>query len=172
MTTLEELVARVSELERRLSASEAVLALHRLKAHYGQLVDQRFAFGAVVDPATLATVATAIAELFSADGVWDGGPGLGRAAGRDAIAARLGDPTLTFSRHFFVNPRLEVTGPRATGRWEVLCPCRRPDGTSYWMCGYEDDVYERIDDRWLYRSMTLTSVFMAPVNDGWTRILV
>jgi len=170
MATVEELAVEVAALRRRVDESESVLAIQGLKARYGALVDRRFSAGAVVDADTLAAVAEGAAALFTSDGVWDGGPGLGRAIGRDAIAARLRDPTLTFSRHFFMNPRIEVHGDSATARWDLLSPCRRPDGTSYWMCGYEDDGYTRVDGTWLHRSMTLTTVFMTPVGEGWTRV--
>jgi hypothetical protein len=170
MTTVGELAAEVAELRRRVDSSESVLGIHNLKARYGELVDQRFSAGAVVDADTLAQVAGDVAALFTPDGVWDGGPGLGRATGRAAIAARLRDPTLAFSRHFFMNPRIAVDGDTATARWDLLSPCRRADGTSYWMSGYEDDEYTRADGVWLHRSMTLTTVFMTPVGEGWTRV--
>lgn len=172
MVTIDELAAEVAALQRRVAGSESVLAIQALKARYGALVDQRFSAGTVVDAAALADVADAVAALFAPDGVWDGGPGLGRAQGRPAIAARLRAPTLDFSRHFFLNPRIDVDGDTATGRWDLLSPCRRTDGTSYWMCGYEDDRYVHVDGRWLHLSMTLTTVFMAPVGEGWTRIFV
>jgi len=171
MGTIEDLAARVDAVERRLAAAEGVLAVQDLKARYGELVDQRFARGTVIDAPSLARVAHAVADLFTPDGVWDGGPGLGTATGRRAIAARLCEPTLDFSRHLFVNPRIHIDGERATGRWELLSPCRRSDGTSYWMAGFEDDEYERVEGSWLHRSMRLTTVFVAPVGEGWTRIL-
>ncbi len=172
MVTVEELAAEVAALRRRVSSSESVLAIQALKARYGELVDQRFSAGTVVDAGTLAQVAEAIAALFTSHGVWDGGPGLGRATGRRAIAERLREPTLSFSRHFFMNPRIDVEGERAKARWDLLSPCRRPDGTSYWMCGYEDDEYACVDGVWLHDSMRLTTVFMAPVGEGWTRVFV
>jgi hypothetical protein len=172
MVTVEELAAEVASLRQRVDAAESVLAIQTLKARYAELVDQRFSAGAVVDPETLSQVAGAIAALFTADGVWDGGAGLGTAVGRTAIAQRLRDPTLVFSRHFFVNPRIEVDREMAKARWDLLSPCRRADGTSHWMSGYEDDEYARVDGAWLHRSMKLTTVFMTPVGDGWTRILV
>jgi hypothetical protein len=172
MSTVEELAADMAVLQERVARSEGILAIQSLKAHYGGLVDQRFSMGAVVDAGALSRVAEEIAGLFTADGVWDGGPGLGSATGRPAIAARLREPTLVFSRHLFMNPRIEVVGETGTARWDLLSPCRRPDGTSYWMCGYEDDEYARVNGVWLHRSMRLTTVFMAPVGDGWTRVLV
>ncbi len=171
MPTLEELAAEVASLRRRVEASEGVLELQALKARYGELVDQRYAAGKVVDAGTLEHIADEAAGLFTVDGVWDGGPGLGRVEGRAAIADRLRTPTLSFSRHLFVKPLIRVDGDRARARWDLLCPCRRPDGSSYWMCGFEDDEYVRTDGVWLHRTMTLTTLFMAPVAEGWTRIL-
>jgi hypothetical protein len=171
MTTIEELAAEVAELRRRVDASESVLGIHALKARYGELLDGRFSAEGVVGASELRRIADEAATLFSVDGVWDGGPGLGRATGRPAIAARLRASTLSFSRHLFVKPRIEVDGDRARGRWDLLCPCRRPDGASYWMCGFEDDEYARTEGIWLHRSMRLTTLFMAPVAEGWTRIL-
>ena len=171
MPTIEELSAEVASLRRRVEATEAVLEIHSLKARYGELVDRRFAAGRVVDPDALRHLADEAAELFTEDATWDGGPGLGRVTGRRAIAGRLCAPTLDFSRHLFLKPDIRVDGERASGRWDLLSPCRRPDGSSYWMCGYEDDVYQRVDGVWLHRSMSLTTVFMAPVGAGWTRIL-
>jgi hypothetical protein len=172
MTTVEELAAEVATLRRRLAATEGVLAIQALKARYAELVDRRFSAGSVIDAAALAVVADDVAALFTSDGEWDGGPGLGLAVGRSAIAARLRQPTLTFSRHFFMNPRITIDGESARARWELLSPCRRADGTSYWMSGYEDDDYVLDDGTWLHRSMRLTTVFMTPVGEGWTKVFV
>ena len=38
------------------------------------------------------------------------------------------------------------------------------------MCGFEDDEYVRKDGQWLHQSMRLTTVFMAPTEEGWTNI--
>lgn len=169
--TDDRLTDRLDRLERRLDRAESALALHELKARYGELVDARFARGAPVDPDHLAVLARQAASLFTEDGVWDGGPALGVARGRDEIAERLAAPTLVFSRHLFVKPRLEVDGDHATGRWDLLSPCTRPDGTSLWMAGYEDDVYARVDGTWLHHSMTLTTLFISPAGTGWPKIL-
>jgi hypothetical protein len=171
MPTIEELAEEVASLRRRVEASEAVLEIQSLKARYGELVDRRFEAGRVVDRPGLERLAHEAAALFTEDGTWDGGPGLGRVTGRRDIAARLSAPTLDFSRHLFLKPDIRIDGDRASARWDLLSPCRRPDGTSYWMCGYEDDDYQRVDGAWLHRSMRLTTVFMAPVGAGWTRIL-
>jgi len=172
MVTIEHLAAEVARLRQRVTVAENVLAIQSLKARYGELVDRRFSQGAVVEANALGELADRIAALFSPDGIWDGGLGLGMAIGRPAIADRLREPTLIFSRHFFTNPRIEVDGDTATGRWDLLSPYRRSDGTSYWMCGYEDDEYSRIEGVWVHRSMKLTTVFMSAVGEGWTKIHV
>jgi hypothetical protein len=171
MPTTEELVTELARMGRRLDDCEAVLQIQALKARYGELVDARFPGGRPADDEVMAGLAERIASLFAEDGIWDGGPGLGEVTGRRAIAERLRRPTLSFGRHLFVNPRIEVEGDRAHGRWDLLSPCRRPNGSSYWMCGYEDDEYMRVDGQWLHRVMRLTTVFMSPVGEGWTNIL-
>jgi SnoaL-like domain len=171
MRTIEELAAEVDRLRRRLDDCEAVLELQALKARYGELVDRRHRGGDLADDREMTELAGRTALLFTEDGIWDGGPGLGVVNGRQAIAERLRRSTLSFARHLFVNPRIEVNGETARGRWDLLSPCRRADGTSYWMCGYEDDEYARVGGTWLHRSMKLTTVFMSPVGEGWTTIL-
>lgn len=162
---------RLRGLERRLDAAEAVLAIQNLKARYAALVDARFIRGVVVDGPLLDELARRAAALFCEDGRWDGGPGLGVAHGRSAIAARLAAPTIVFSRHFFITPEIIVEDDRATGRWELLSPFTRADGTSLWMAGAENDSYRRVDGVWLHDSMALTTYFVAPAGEGWPRIL-
>ncbi|MHB8497704.1 MAG: nuclear transport factor 2 family protein [Acidimicrobiales bacterium] len=170
MPTIEDVAADVAALHRRLDAAESVLAIHELKARYGELVDERFELGSVVETARLWRLAHEAAALFTEDGTWDGGPGLGAVIGRSAIAERLASPTLTFARHLFVKPRISVDGNRASGRWDLLVPCATAEGTPRWMCGYEDDEYLRVDGTWLHRSMHLTTICFAPAETDW-RIL-
>lgn len=172
MPTSEELAAEVVRLAGRLDRCEAVLEIQSLKARYGELVDDRFPGGRPAAAETLAGLAERIASLFTEDGVWDGGPVLGEATGRPAIAARLAQPTLSFARHLFANPRISVEDDRAVGRWDLLSPCRRQDDSSWWVYGYEDDEYARVDGTWLHKSMRFTTVFVAPVGAGWERVLV
>ena len=168
---LAELAREVAALRARVDRAEGVLAIHALKARYAELVDRRYGKGSVVEPGELARVADAAAELFTEDAVWDGGPALGRVVGRAAIAGRLRDTTLVFARHLFLAPHIEVEGEQASGRWQLLSPCTGTDGRHYWMCGFEEDEYQRVDGVWLHRAMRLTTVFMAPYEEGWTRIL-
>lgn len=170
MAGTDGLAAQVAALEARVASVESVLAIERLKADYGELVDRRFSRGAPVDAETLDRLVDEIAALFTEDAVWDGGPILGTATGRRAIADRLRVPTLTFSRHLFTKPRIEVDGASARGRWDLLCPCRTADGRSWWMCGYEDDEYRHEGGTWLVAGLRLTTLFMAETGEGFDRI--
>lgn len=171
MTAAEDAGRRLAALEARMARAEAVLAVQALKADYGDLVDRRFSKGGVVGPQALEEIVGRIVLLFTEDAVWDGGPVLGVATGRTEIATRLATPTLSFSRHLFTKPRIDVDGATATGRWDLLCPCTTADGRSWWMCGYEDDEYRLEDGRWRHSAMHLTTLFMSETGEGFDRIL-
>ncbi len=172
MTKTGELEARLEEMGARLDALEAVPAIQNLKARYAELVDARYTRGAPAPESKLAALAEQIAALFCEDGVWDGGPALGVARGRAEIAARMRAPTLRFSWHFFLKPRIEVEGERAHARWDLLSPCTTKDGAPHWLVGFEDDDYRRVDGVWLHQQMKLTTVFLAPHQSGWQKLLL
>jgi hypothetical protein len=83
MTTA-ELEARLRILEGRIETLEDVEAIRRLKARYGELVDERYAGGAPRGREELERIAGEIAALFTEDALWDGGPALGVCQGRGA----------------------------------------------------------------------------------------
>lgn len=170
--TTPALERRLAALEARLGGALAVQAIQALKARYAELVDARYARGAVVEPARLAELAGAIAALFAEDAEWDGGRALGVARGRAEIAARMREPTLLFSKHYFLQPQIEVEGDRARGRFDLLAPCTTTDGRPHWMAGVEDDEYRRVDGVWLHQRMKLFVVFLAPHETGWQKLLV
>lgn len=164
--------AEIEELRVRLESAEAVLSILALKAEYGDLVDRRFSMGRVIDKPALDDLVEEIAGLFTEDATWDGGPVLGVARGRAEIAERLARPTLVFSRHLFTKPRIRALPPKASARWDLLCPCKTPDGRSWWMCGYEDDEYRVDHGVWRHSTMKLTTVFMSPAGEGFDRLQV
>ena len=159
----------LAALAARVAALEAAEAIRALKARYAELVDARYTKAGPRPPEELAVLADQISALFTEDAVWDAGSGLGVCQGRSAIRERMRAPTLLFSRHYFVNPAIEVRGDRAQARWELLAPCTLRDGRAAWMAGVEDDVYAREGEQWLHREMKLTVHFLAPHDRGWQR---
>ena len=157
----------VRGLEVRLARLEAEEEIRRLKGRYGELVDARYGRDGPRPLAEIEPIADEIASLFSEDAVWDGGAGLGLCRGRAAIRERFLAPTLRFSWHYFVKPRIEVDGERARGTWDLLAPCTTREGVAVWMAGVEDDEYARIGGRWLHTAMRLRVVFHAPHARGW-----
>ena len=167
MPSLEELTGRIDALERRVRRAEDFDELLNLKSRYGALADSRYTLEGVVARDELERIARELSLLFSEDAVWDGGARLGVAQGREAIYQRFLDPTLTFTWHYFVKPRIDVDGDRAQGSWDILAPCISADGRALWMAGYEEDEYARVAGRWLHTRMKLTVVFMASYERGW-----
>jgi hypothetical protein len=157
----------VRALEARLARLEAEEEIRRLKARYGELVDARYGRDGPRPRAEIEPLAAGIAELFTEDAVWDGGSGLGLCRGRAAIRERFLEPTLRFSWHYFVKPRIEVLGEHARGTWDLLAPCTTGDGDARWMAGVEEDEYRRVDGRWLHASMRLRLVFLSPHAGGF-----
>ena len=160
---------RIEQLEARLEEVEAVQAIHRLKARYGAVTDQRYTGDGILPREELEPIAREIANLFTEDGIWDGGKQLGRCVGRDAIYQRFLEPTLHFAWHFFVKPRVQVDGEVAHGVWDIFAPCTGKDGQPYWMTGVEHDRYQRVAGVWLHSYMKLDLVFMAPYERSWSR---
>jgi len=159
---------RFEQLEERVRALEAAEEIRSLKALYAELTDARYGRKGIREPDEVDALAGRIAGLFTEDAVWEGGAALGECRGRDAIRARFAEPTLSFSWHFFVKPRIHVTGDRAEARWDVFAPCTTREGRAMWMTGVEDDEYHRVDGHWLHSRMRLRVIFMAPYNRGWS----
>jgi hypothetical protein len=163
------LARRIEQRAERLDAAESLQQIHRLKAHYGAVTDRRYTGDGVVPREQLEELAREVANLFTEEGIWDGGRQLGRCVGREAIYQRFLEPTLHFAWHFFVKPDIHVEGDAAHGTWDIFAPCTGTDGRAYWMAGVEHDRYERVAGRWLHSYMKLDLVFMAPYERSWSR---
>lgn len=159
--------SRIEDLERRLEIVEAHRAITNLKSEYGSLADARYTREGVKEQSIVDEIASRLASLFTEDAVWDGGAELGLCEGREAIRRRFQEPTLAFSWHFFVKPRIEISGGFATGTWDVLALCTTRQGRALWMVGTEHDEYVRSGGVWLHRRMKLDATLMAPHDRGW-----
>ncbi len=149
----------VASLEDRVRRLEDIEAIRQLKARYCERCDDGYD-------------ADGIAELFTADGIWDGGRTFGRREGREAIRRHFqgaGD-RVPLARHQVMNPMVEVDGDEATGRWLLFQPCIDvgADG-AVWLAATYHDRYRRVGDQWLIASSTIDVAFFTPYEKGWER---
>lgn len=167
MPELDNTEAQIAALSTRLAAVEGHQAILDLKSRYGTLADARYTRKGPKSQPEIEVIAQEMADLFTADAVWEGGGPLGSATGREALLARFRAPTLQYSWHFFVKPDVRVEGDRAKGTWDVLAMMTTAEGRAMWMVGVEHDEYARVDGRWLHTRMHLESQLMAPHDRGW-----
>ncbi len=145
-------------LERRIRRLEDVEAIKQLKARYAMYCDANYD-------------ADALAELFTADAIWDGGM-LGRNEGREAIRQffRGSSRRITFAVHNILSPIIEVDGDTATGTWYLLQACTYRDGNqAIWGAAVYTDRYVRESDGWKFQHVQITSHFWTPFEEGWAR---
>lgn len=148
----------IEELARRVQRLEDIEAITRLKARYCAACDRDYD-------------ADAIAELYTADGVWDGGGLFGRREGREAIRAHFQGAAgrLTIARHQVMNPDITVAddGRSATGDWLLFQPCTVAGEGAAWLAATYHDDYVKVEDRWLFAATRLEFAFFAPYAAGW-----
>ena len=107
----------------------------------------------------------AVAALFVPDGVWEA-TGVGRAEGTDAIADLMfgirSSGSMRNSAHQVFNPRIVIDddGERATGHWRLLMVYTANTDVAAQrhrrVIGYYDEVYDRVDGRWMFRHLDCT----------------
>lgn len=140
--------------------SDHIQSIQDLKARYARFAD------AVFRTAGSAAAATALADLFTHDGVLDLGP-FGRYSGHAELmhAFQTILPASTvWSTHYIVSPIVSVTGDTATGDWYFLIhmvpasPAHAPVVTVY---GSYQDTYEKVGGTWKIKQ-TLTSYTPPP----------
>lgn len=150
-TIPQSVVARIRELEDREQ-------LRELKAQYARRSDAVF-------NAPGAASATALADLFTDDGVLDLGP-FGRFEGRAALLDAFENvlPQGTkWSTHYIVNPVLEVQAEHATGQWYYLIQAvpAGPSSPLIQIFGSYADQYQRTSAGWRIKE-TLSGFFVPP----------
>ncbi len=166
MTTAASLERRVRALEEKTEALEGVAAIMKLKARYAQLCDARqFAKG----KKELKVIADELANLFTEDGVWDGGKRYGVCRGRKEIFGHFVQQVHKVSVHYFMTPHITIKGNKARGRWYLLCPIATPYDKALWTAAFQDDEYVKVNGQWLQRRMKMTMVFLAPYEQGWAK---
>ena len=150
----------LQDLEKRIEAMESVEEIKRLKAQYCVYCDESFD-------------ADGIASLFTEDGVWDGGVPERKAVGRDEIRdffVRV-QGMMSFAVHMVMNPIISVDGDSASGIWYLFQACTLTEGSQpVWGSARYDEEYVRVDGKWKFKSLKLSSFFWTPYDEGWEKI--
>jgi hypothetical protein len=149
----------VSQRDLRLWRLEATDACRTLIADYAWYVD--VGTGPLTAADHLAARPRRIAELFTADGIWESST-LGRYDGRAAITERFARPARDgtaprFSVHHYATPavRLDDDDPHiAVGRGHLLFSVVAADGTATTGAGLVEAVFGVECDRWRIRRLT------------------
>jgi len=150
----------VEELVRRVQTLEDIEAVKKLKARYCAYCDAGYD-------------ADGIASLFTADGVWDGGP-FGKYEGQEAIRTffRGASKIFPFALHYVMNPLIEVQGQSATGRWYLLQPATLTEGNQHqavWLAARYEEEYVKVGGEWKFKHLKVSPAFLTPFDQGWVK---
>ena len=148
-----------ADLLRRLDALESEGAIRRLMSEYQEARDFGTGNGA------------SIANLFTADGIWEGvgqvAKALGSHQGREAIERRF-SATFPFSVHFLTNESIIVDGDTAGGTWRYL-QTTVYKGQAVWIAGRYRNDFVRVQGQWKFRHVRIDGIFVTPYEDGWVK---
>lgn len=151
-------------LEERIQRLEDIDAIAKLQARYIDYNDGGWKGGTHLFP-------EAVADLFVADGVWEGPSGTARAVGREAIIELFRQfAAVPFIVHCITNPIIEVDGDTAHGEWHAIIPTTMPDGLALWTIGKYINDYVRTAQGWKYQSLYFEAATVTPYDQGWGKV--
>jgi len=145
-----------AELAKHLTVLQDVEAIKKLKAEYCDICDDDH------NPDRIVTI-------FAEDGIWEG-QGIGRAQGHADIRKLFKSfaERISFSQHNVFNPRIEVHGNKAQGRWNLLGPFTFRNGNrQLWLAACYEDDYVKINGVWKYQHLRAFVRMAAPYEEGW-----
>lgn len=131
-------------MARRTPPIEDYLAIVQLKHEYCYRIDDRD-YDAWVD-------------LFTEDGTF-GIEGVETFEGREEVrrfAHDVFEDEYAYTAHIVTNPRIEVDGDEATGRWYLYLPFTGTDGSTGWTQSRYADTYRKVDGEWKVASAIVT----------------
>ncbi len=147
-----------SDLEARIRDLEAIHEIMNLEADYCYAADS-------YDGDTFANV-------FTEDGVLDIIP-MGKLAGREALRALCRDKFpqgFSFAMHFLHNPRIEVNGDTATGKFYWQASLTHPGtDTATNAAGTYDSKYTKTDEGWKIKEKVVNFFYDTPYDKGWVK---
>ena len=146
------------DLESRLARTESIEQIRAMKARYCDLCDEGYD-------------ADALCDLFTEDGVWDGGK-LGYFEGRKGLHDFFTDMPniMSFAIHHVTNSAVELSedGESAEARWYLIqMATLKDENKAVWLTGrYVDQLVLR-EGQWKFRHTSLVGRFYSPYDSGW-----
>lgn len=148
-------------LEERVQVLEDRDAIAKLQAHYVNLNDGGWAGPTHQQP-------KAVAELFTAEGIWVGPFNAVRAEGASAIEDLFTQfQVIPFIVHYVMNPIIDVEGDHACAEWHALVTTTTPDRQAFWTFGKYLNEYIRTAEGWKYTTMTFETAAVSSYKKGW-----
>src|SRR5580693_1021868 len=75
---------------------------------------------------------------------------------------------ISFSQHNVFNPRIEVNGNAAHGRWNFLGPYTfRKGNRQIWLAAFYEDDFVKVDGVWKFQYLGALVRMTAPYEEGW-----
>ncbi len=156
-------MATIEEFETRLRALEAA-EVHRddlekikiLKADYALACDDMY------NPKTME-------KFFTDDAIWDGGPHFGRYEGKDDIINFFEgvSENIVYALHYILMPKITVEGEMAKGSWYLWMVATMNKTGGVFGAGVYSDRYQKVNDKWLFKEVTLDLQMFTQYEDGW-----
>jgi len=148
-------------LEQRIQRLEDIQAITALKARYVNLNDGGWKGPTHQYPQE-------VADLFVADGSWDGRPSAGYARGHAEIKELFtAFQSVKFILHYITNPMIEVDGDTASGHWHALVTMTAHDDQAYWSLGLYIDTFVRTAEGWKLKDLRFEPASVSPYEAGW-----
>jgi SnoaL-like domain len=154
-------VAMTKSLEERVQLIEDREAIASMQARYVNYND-----GGWTGPTHQHS--SAVAGMFTEDGVWEGPANSVQAQGPAAIEALFSQfQIIPFIVHFVMNPLIEIDGDRARGEWHAIVTSTTPDRQALLMLGKYVNSYRRTTDGWKYTRMSFDAAAISTFEKGW-----
>ena len=146
-------------MNERVQRIEDTLAIMKLQAIYGTLVDKGWN-GMQID-------SREVANLFVEDGTWVCKETGVYAKGRDQIASVFEqlNNAIDFYLHGFINPIIDLDGNTAKATWRLIVG-NEAKGKSGMIFGSEEVDYIRTDAGWRFKNLRLNIARVIPVPDS------
>ncbi len=151
------------EILKRLQRLEDIEAIRRLKHTYCYACDDHYN-------------TEKLRQVFSPDAVWEA-EGFGQYVGVDAICDFFDQVSndIVAAAHLVMNDVIEISddGLTAKGVWRNCQPVTTVDNDSHqaaWMLARYDEIYIKVDGRWLIKNLMASIQFTAPYKEGWAEL--